>query len=482
MLYASEVNTASQAKSRVRLVSSSNPGYSRTLRIPLGRYGMLNRLFLHTTWSAGGGTLSTTTVGTEPVPAIGAFCWSECRLVSQGATIAKIDPYTLVAELMTNSSDEDLKKHQELLGLFDCKGSAGVAGDADKDARNPALRVIAGTAPNDGITHYYCELPFWFSRRNNLALDLGILANEVQLEIDIESQSNIWKEIGSAGDHTFPALSEAEVLCYITELDDATEKEFRSLTYSPGQPVTQLAYNNSHSLVGSAIDHASSSVNTKFALKLNQFSGLVQKLYVFGVTTDTFQTNSHRFRPIQLSNLKLTANGSEIYKLEELTNKEDIVEALVNQTRWRGSSIGATCVTGTNKVTFGQSGDVAYTNTAPTNAQATAFANAIIKEVEDQNYQGIQDFSFVPNHVYVISFKNPFDFSKVSCNGVASFDQLSLPTLEGEITTKADGFHANVLAGSGSTKVDIHVCAVNQSLVSYITNSAGSTTIRMIES
>jgi len=209
----------------------------------------------------------------------------------------------------------------------------------------------------------------------------------------------------------------------------------------------------------------------------------VKHLYIFGVISDDYQTNGHRFRPIALDNLKISANGSEIYHLEKLNDKEDIVESLVNQTRYRGgANVGVVTHASGKFKTTGIAGDVTVTEGGVTGAQLVTCANAYGEMIENSLVGGIKDFSFVPQNIYKVTFQNPFDFSKVSCNGVADFGQMSLPTLEGEICSGGvAGYFNNVYVGGGSNKVDIHVCATNQALISYITNSSGSTTIRSIE-
>ena len=60
-LYSQEINTEAAAQSRVEVEASSNPGYNRTMRIELPRYGILNRLYLHSTFAASSGTQSVPT-------------------------------------------------------------------------------------------------------------------------------------------------------------------------------------------------------------------------------------------------------------------------------------------------------------------------------------------------------------------------------------------------------------------------------------
>ena len=480
-LYSSETNTSAQARSKVRIVSTTNPGESRIMRIPLSRHGLLQKLVLHATWGGGTYTVSGVSNAIEAVPNLGIAAWTEVSLVCEGQKIAKLNPYGEICEIYCNSSNEDLPKYQALLHGYDCGLNAigGVA--ADKDGLYNAQHWLTAAAPNDGIVHTYYPVPFWFSKRQNLALDLGILANQVYLEVSVDSYANIFKKTGTA---TLPVLQELEVIQYISELDHTAERERRAAQYSVGSPLTQISYNTTSSIIGSAILHSADA--TAFSLRMNMFSGVVKKVIVFATLADNFATNGHRLRPIELNNLKLRASGSEIWEQQDMPNKEPILESLINGTRWtNGENTNVGLVTaGTNKVVFAKHGDVAYTGAAPTTAQATAMLNTVFEEQKSQmrNLGALQNFSFDCGNVYVIDFSSLYDFSKVSANGSSDFAQLNSPELSGTIPSGCKGYNAHNLAHGAAVKVDIHAIAYNETLISYITNSAGSTQIRMIES
>ena len=76
--------------------------------------------------------------------------------------------------------------------------------------------------------------------------------------------------------------------------------------------------------------------------------------------------------------------------------------------------------------------------------------------------------------------------SKVSNSGSVALGQLSVPSLRVAVSNagasavnRQFGADSQVLAAAGT--FDIHVVAYSTSLISYNTNSSGSTSLRMIQ-
>ena len=429
-LYSSEINTEPMAQSRVEVESSSSAGYNRTSRISLPRYGILNRLYLHSRFGAASFTASGTNA-VQNVPFIGAFFAKEYRLMYNGQTLAKLNPETIVSDMWKHDSDREKQMLQELLGAFD-RTASSFSSSADKHNVANERRSIVGSAPHTGVHDYYLPLDFWFSAKHspNRGLDLSVLANEVLLEVDVESQSNVWKTDGTVA--SAPTLSNVSAVCYLTELDMETEKQFRSLQYQAGgSPLTQIGFDTSHVIVGTNISHSSS--DTVVDIKLNQFTGQVYKLMIYGVLTDNFSTNRHRIRPIALKEIQVKATGSNIVNQDQLTDKEDILEAY-------------------------HSGGNYYA-------------------VTDQTNRYFNKIDCNPTHFYELTFKHPYDMSKVSASGSVAFGQLSVPSLRLVISKDhVFGAQSNKVAAN----VDIHVIAYQTALYSYNTNTSGSTNIRQI--
>ena len=443
-LYSAEVNTEPQAQSRVEVESSSSAGYNRTLRISLPRYGLLNKLYLHTQFGAASFSAAAYAAGppvvaaaaVEHVPFVGALAYKEIRLMYNGSVLAKLNPHTIIADLWKHSSRLEKAKLQEMLGALDCQTGTTSNYDsatASKYGVKQFQRNIVGSDPHDGINDFYLPLDFFFSSKfsPNRNLDLSVLANEVLLEVDVDSQSNIWKAQGTVT--SLPSLNNVKAICYLTEMDIETEKQFRSLQYQAGgSPLTQLAFDTSHVIVATNQSH--SSADTVIDVKLNQFVGQVFKLYVYATLTDDFATNKHRLRPVSLKEIQIKATGSNIVNMDNLRDKEDILES------------------------YHSGGD--YYTVSDTAELSNITCN--------------------PKHFYEITFKHPMDFSKVSESGSVAFGQLSVPTLRVVVEDSGGvgGFGAQANPAGGA--IDLHVIAYQTALISYSTNTSGSTSIRQI--
>ncbi len=439
-LYSSEVNTEACAYSRVEIESSSAVGFSRTMRLALPRYANLNKLYLHSTFS--GGTASSAfsaTVGIHNVPFIGALLGKEYRLVYQGQVLAKLTPEAIIADLWKHSNDREKKKLQELLGAYNCKAAASSSHNhtANRVSADPEARWISGSAPNDGVCDFYCPLRFWFdaSMSPNRLLDLGVLANEVILEVDVESQTNLF--IGDSGIATLPSLTNLSAVCYLSEMSDDTLKSYRSLSYTPGgQPLSQIGFDTTHVIAESGVSHTSGTA-TDVEIKLNQFQGQIFKMYVWAQLNTVFPGASRaRVLPVPLDEVSLKATGSSIFTADELSDKEALLESLHN------------------------GGDFYGVDQASTSIAASCAVN--------------------PMNIMEINFKKPYDFSKISASGSVSFSQLSVPSLKVSISGRRQFGALNTKPATGS--YDIHVVAYHTALYSYSTNTSGSTNIRQIMS
>jgi len=497
-LYSAEVNTEASAQSVVEVESSSNAGYSRTVRIELPRYGLLNRLYLHTRFAETTGTTDTANYA-QPVPFIGAMCVREARLMYNGSTLQKTDGFSMVADMWKNSSDKERKHLQELLGAFDCTSGVAATGGTlasavgNKFSDEIARRSIKGSGVNDGITDFYCPLDFYFSAKHspNRALDLSVLASPVTLEIDMESKENCWDNVDAAGTSPtaiVPALANISAVCYLTEFEMEVEKSYRALSYQAGgSPLTQIAFNQERVVVATNQTH--DNVDTVVDIKLNQFTGNVFKLVVYAVLTDAFKTNKHRIRPGSIKEIQIKATGTNIVNQDNLQNKESILESYHSGGEFLplAQDLGAiAAVTNTNDIPFSNVGNktaggtVTVTNTAGTTAQMKVFADAVVGVAKGTDWD--YNISCNPQNFYEINFKKPYDMSKVSASGSVSMGALSVPSLRlviagaGSTGNGQFGAKPNVLAG----KCDVHVVAYSTSLVSYNTNSSGSTNIRMI--
>jgi len=480
-LYSAEVNTESAAQSVVEVESSSSAGYGRTLRIELPRYGLLNKLYLHTRFGPSTGTPAVAKF-TQQIPFIGAMCIREARIMYNGAVLQKTDGFSIVADMWKNSSEVEKKHLQELLGAFDATSSpqlasvisGTVATDADKYSETIARRCINSAVTgnhNDGVQDFYCPLDYYFSAKHspNRALDLSVLSSPCVLEIDMESQDNLFKAT-DAQITANPALLNVSAMCYLTELDLEVEKNYRALSYQAGgSPLTQLAFNSERVVVSTGITHGAP--DQTIDVKLNQFTGNVYKLVVYAVLADNFPTNLHRIRPGSIKEIQLKATGTNIVNQDNLHEKEGILESYHCGGNYNpvGSDLQAE---------FSATAFAAVASTT-TRAQLGLVGNQIRTAIAGAEWS--HNITCNPQNFYEINFKKPYDMSKVSNSGSISVGQLSVPSLRmklaGSTSNGQFGAQPNVLGAA----VDIHVIAYSTSLVSYNTNSSGSTSIRMIQ-
>ena len=444
-LYSAENNSEPTAFSKVEVETSSSVGYSRTVRCVLPRYGLLNKLYVHSSFGPGThATISGATHQIQSVPFIGAAFCSEYRLMYAGSVLARLHPETIIANLWKHGTQREKSKLVELLGAFE-NIAAGTPSAGKFSASSTVAnksRWAVGTGQDTGICEFYVPLDFWFSSKwsNNRPLDLSILAGEVTLEMDIEASSNCFILDGSST--TLPPITNVSAICYLSEQEASTESAFRSLTYNMSSPLTQIAYDTDHIIAAGAIAHTYE-VDTVIDIKLNAFQGLVQKLVVYVTEADNFATNRHRMRPLNIKEIQLKSTGSNIVNLDKLDEKEDILESYHNGGDFYG---------------------LAQTD--------------YVGELIQMN----------PNNIHELVFKRPYDFSPVSNTGAISLGQMSVPTLRIKMNGKENyGFtyptqHGYVGTASGSKPLDVHVIAYYTTLISYNTNSAGSTSIRQIMS
>tara|TARA_R110000796_G_scaffold184755_1_gene301307 strand:- start:636 stop:1403 length:768 start_codon:yes stop_codon:yes gene_type:complete len=245
---------------------------------------------------------------------------------------------------------------------------------------------------------------------------------------------------------TLPTLTNLQAICYLTEMEPEVEKQFRSLTYSPGgAPLTQIGYQEEHVVVATGLA-LSSSADVPIEVKLNQFSGNVYKIVVFATNSLalTASVNNSSVKPICIKEIQLKATGTNIVNFDNLGDKESILNSYHDGGRFTGAR--RTLVTASN-------------------IQPLILSDKC---------------KIVADHIYELNFKKPYDYSKVSASGSVAMGQLSVPSLRCVINENDKG---NFAYGSpaGVANVDIHVIAYSTALISYQTNSSGSTNIRQIQ-
>lgn len=434
-IYRSEINHCPAVKTRVEIASQSNAGYDRTIQFQLPNYGFLDSLYLRTVFSARSGSPSTSD-GVSLVWGAGAFVFTEVRLVYQGHTIARMSPEYIISRYMTESESVRRAYFGRMVGADGqitgtASGTSLVASGA-RLSKDPEARTI-------GLTQTFnCPLPFFFEESLSRSLDLGILQSPLHLEVDVGSQERAHSLITTAG--TGCSISSMSIVNYLTELHPDEQKQFRAISYQPaGTPLTQLAYNTT--------THIESTVSTgaKKTIKLNMFSGLVERLYIYARDNDvaTSATVKDYFNLLPIKSIKLQSTGTDIVDFSNLSGQDKDLE-------WFNS-----------KSVFIPPLSVVNTATAGT---------ALQTGIDGSNHSGKH-----LENIYCLNFKQGWN-ARTSADGSLSFGTLSIPQLEIEFETSSD-FSGTTASGN----VDIVIVAEQLDLVSYQTNSAGATSIRAIQ-
>lgn len=431
-LYRSEVNHCPSVKTRVEIASQSNAGYDRTIQIVLPNYAFLDSLYLRTQFSArGSGHAADDLVSL--VWGAGAFVFTEARLVYQGHVLSRLSPEYIITRFLTESNDSRRDYFGRMIGADATVTSTAAASGGSGDAQTSGARLSSDPeARTIGLTQTFnCPLPFFFEEGASRSLDLSILQSPVHLEIDIGSQSRVHSVITTAGKGC--SIDKMEAVCYMTELHPDEQRQFRSVSYQAGgTPLTQLGYNTT--------THIETDVSNsgKTTIKLNMFSGLVEKLYVYArlkATNDSATVKDYYdLKPIK--SLKLQSTGTDIVDFDLLSTEDKDLE-------WFNS----------NSINIPPLRQV--------NAGTTLTAN---------NHSGK-----ALENIYCLNFKQGFS-QRCNADGSLSFGTLSIPQLEIELESSSD---FSGLTASGNC--DIVIIAEQLDLISYQTNSQGATSIRAIQ-
>lgn len=422
-LYSSEQNFAPCVKSKVEIGTQNTAGYDRVVKIELGNYGMLNKLYLKTKYSARSGTAG----GSDGV-ALRRFAgvpFNEARLVYQGTTISRISYEYVVARLLTETDDRRLGLLNEMIqGDHVIHTGSAFTHAATKWSTDPEQRTIAGSGVVDGTQTFYCPLEFWFQESLSRNIDLGVLASPLTLELDMKSQAGNHGVITTAG--TGCTIAEMSAICFLWEQHADEERAFRSVSYKPsGAPLTQIGFSTTHHEEGNVAYGSSGSI------KLNDFSGQIQRLYVFAVLKSAVDSASvgQDWSLVPFESLTLKSTGTDIYKMDKLgTQKERMLE-------WFNTNNPNVAKMGTSLATSDVRADL----------------------------------------IYCINFKEGWN-NRGSADGSLAGGTLSIPTLHYEFAVQ-HGDESGVYAGAN---VNIHIVSENINLISYITNANGSTHLRSL--
>jgi len=427
-LYVSEQNFAPSCKTKIEVSAQNTAGYDRTIKYELPNYGLLNKLYLKVEFGAHTGTATsakTTQLRQLPVP------FSEVRIVYQGSTIARMSDRYIVARLHTETEGKRLEYLNEMLINVPPKASSfAAAGNHDRDHATADARA-------QGSQFMYVPLPFWFSESLSRNLDLEVLSDKVYLEVDSRSTGDLWCQTDTV---TGPGTLSASLICYMNELHADERRAFNAVTYKPaGVPLTQLAL--------STTTHIESNVayGSSGAIKLNSFSGQVQRLYIWAYVKsleDAAGVTKNIWKMMPFDKLVLKSSGTEIYKMEHLRDHDEKYLEWFNQ------------------------------NTPFVPAKG-ALSGASREDRADNTG------SIFWENLYCINFKEGWG-NRGSADGSLNFGALSIPELEYTLSTAGTAATLDKSGLHNAGNVNICIASEQLNLVSYITNANGSTHIRSL--
>lgn len=429
-LYNKEQNSCAFAKQKVEVSPHNNPNYSVNVKYQLPNFGFLNKMYLKTEFGSATNTASTTNlVGLIKHAGIP---FKSARLIYQGSEIARISDRYIFARLYSETSGSRVDYLDKMIGGdYDqthlASGSNGST-SADRDSAHAEERTKGGSAPNDGKQYFYCPLPFFFEETLSRNIDLGALASELYLEVEMRSQAELHSVITTAGKGC--PIADQSLICFLNVLHADEERSFRAVSYRPaGTPLTQIGLNTT--------THQESNLtyNSTHSIKLNMFSGQVQRLYVFATlyADENSATARKRTIPIALKTIKLKSTGSDIYKMEALsTDNEKYME-------W-------------------------YNTNNPNLPPLEQGVGSRPKTTPVEN-------------IYCINFKHGWN-NRGSADGSLAFNGLSIPELEVAVETSAGADMSGNSAVSGN--FNLHIVSEQLALISYITNANGSTHLRTL--
>ena len=482
LLYNQEVNYCPSCRTKIETFASNSAQYGAKMVFELPNFGHLSECFLKVKWLAGVVASEATNRNLLIENAITHLCQT-IKLIVDGVEVCRTTPEAILSEFYKHATDEEKRCYQELTGGYKTR-SALTKFSASTNV-NSVLFPEARSANTSGCT-YYLPLNFWFSALNeqmNRAIPLGVLE---RVFIEIECSDAEYINI-AAGSSSSIGLDKMSIVSYLTELDPAEESMYRASSFEAGgQPLSVLGK--------SIIQHIepnvahSTGTATSASIKLNMFSGQISKLYVMlldqaddnNLISTAINTTKSHFNPLLLSKLSLHANGVEIYKMNELDQRENKLENWINRDfgnaitvtasdAFSGGAGGWSKVQTSTGQTTSTADNIAVTfSTTTTEGEFAAAYEAC--QANNVYSKSFDTSSINPDHIYVINFKNVGgDQRSTSMTGSINFSNLSVPTINYTIPNSQ---------ATGAYKVV--VVAHQHNLITYSTNNAGRVALRSV--
>ena len=371
-----------------------------------------------------------------------AFIFSEVRLVFRGQEVARLTSDYIVMRHLQDLSEERLDNFLDMIGGFPVGDpNTGGGGASNRKGRYKLA---------EGTQRFYCPLSFWFTETRSRALDLSILHSPITIEVDVRPYSGI-SDVNSDAGAADTALQELNLQCHVAELPAPELKMFRDVSYKPGgEPLSQLSYD-----VLTSVHTVDVSTTKTHSIKLNDFSGLVQRLYVMAVATADRDANQYLRANDAITTLKLTSVDTDIYERENMQYFS--VEGQDRTTEGTAVALGDQAATIITHQTGERLMDHYLRPSRNLEKNFVCF--------DAQSDAGKVGAQVCPSAIHSINFKSDWD-QRTSATGSVSFGTLHNPTLD--VT----------FAAAETGNIDVIVIAELNNLILYQTNGAGATSIR----
>lgn len=494
LLYNQEVNYCPSCRTKVETFASNSAAYGSKMVFELPNFAHLSECFLKVRWNAGAAASEATNRNLLIENAIVHLCQT-IKLIVDGVEICRTTPEAVLAHFYKHSTNEQRRAFQEMTGGYKTR-SVLTKFNATTDTRS----ILFPEARNTASCVYYLPINFWFSaldEQMNRAVPLGVL-ERVFIEIETADAEAVNIQAGTS---SAIAIDKMSVVSFLTELDPSEESMYRNSSFeSGGEPLSILGKTIlQHSETGLA--HTTGSASTG-SIKLNMFAGQIGRLYICCLSEsddrstiynsgNVVNTSKSRFAPVEMDKITLRANGVEIYKMEELDEREDKLENWVNRDFDCGYTTSSTNVsaggqgTGWSRVSSNSAlvslsaGDMTESGGAGSMTKAE-LATSLDACLAKQNFsQSFDTSSINPDHIYCLNFKNVgADQRDSSMTGSINFSNLSVPTLDYSISANAPTATTTASGVNGTYK--IVVIAVQHNLITYSTNNAGRVALRSV--
>jgi len=445
----SNICPVARSKIIVNPTTSLNADGNQTCKFQLPNFGLLEDLYLQTKFNQGDTNDDTGAKDCFLVDMAGAFAYTRIRITYQGNTLWECTPEWSVVSQYTRANKEKALLLDNMLG-------SNIVGAANDTASNLEGRMAM--ASSFGGQTLSCPIKAFFTESLGRAWDLYSLSSHAFVEVDYRAILDTHGKAETAADRI--TLNDAQLVCYVAELDGAELAAYQARNYAPGSVSSQLGFTTtlfSESIAAAALVQTTDSSTLGNKIKIQSISGLVRRLYVFATDdTDRASTTAKAYmKTIDLALVRLSANNQTIYEIENSGCGLDNVDNAVDSGTGYNTDYAVECFR--NNLPFA-------CNTAVASDTYKLYDPAV-----DRSFGKTSGGEFSPSHVKVINFAyNPDDYS--SADGSLSFSHLGKPEIEVKFGAKANGSNAHT----------VHIVAEVLTINTYNTSASGQINFKMI--